>query len=88
MACSTIPDLDVMGFRFGIHHGDFWGHRGFTHSLAFAAVLALAFTVGISLIRFVIHKQGTEKLSQKMGFGKGTASDGRLRPARDASFSS
>ena len=35
-----IPDLDVIGFRFGIHYGDFWGHRGFTHSLVFAAILA------------------------------------------------
>lgn len=40
--CSVIPDLDVIGFRFGIPYGDFWGHRGFTHSLAFAAVLATA----------------------------------------------
>lgn len=38
--CSAIPDLDVLGFRFGIRYGDFWGHRGFTHSLAFAALLA------------------------------------------------
>ena len=40
-ACSVIPDLDVVGFRFGIHYGDFWGHRGFAHSLVFAALLAL-----------------------------------------------
>jgi inner membrane protein len=40
--CSVIPDLDVIGFRFGIHYGDFWGHRGFTHSLLFAALLASA----------------------------------------------
>jgi inner membrane protein len=40
IACSMIPDLDVIGFRFGIHYGDFWGHRGFTHSLVFAAILA------------------------------------------------
>jgi inner membrane protein len=40
--CSMIPDLDVIGFRFGIHYGDFWGHRGFTHSLLFAALLAAA----------------------------------------------
>src|SRR5690242_19350796 len=39
--CSVIPDLDVIGFRFGIHYGDFWGHRGFTHSLLFAALLAI-----------------------------------------------
>jgi|SRR5208282_3581135 len=38
--CSVIPDLDVIGFRFGVHYGDFWGHRGFTHSLLFAALLA------------------------------------------------
>jgi inner membrane protein len=41
-ACSVIPDLDVIGFRFGIRYGDFWGHRGFTHSLVFAAFLASA----------------------------------------------
>lgn len=40
--CSVVPDLDVIGFRFGIHYGDFWGHRGFTHSLFFAALLASA----------------------------------------------
>ena len=41
-ACSVIPDLDVIGFRFGIRYGDFWGHRGFTHSLLFAALLSSA----------------------------------------------
>ena len=40
--CSIIPDVDVIGFRFGIRYGDFWGHRGFTHSLVFAAMLASA----------------------------------------------
>jgi inner membrane protein len=34
-----VPDVDVIGFRFGVHYGDFWGHRGFTHSLLFAFVL-------------------------------------------------
>ena len=38
--CSMLPDLDVIGFHFGVHYGDFWGHRGFTHSLLFAALLA------------------------------------------------
>jgi inner membrane protein len=37
-----MPDLDVIGFHFGVHYGDFWGHRGFTHSLLFAALLASA----------------------------------------------
>lgn len=40
VACSIFPDLDVVGFHFGVHYGDFWGHRGFTHSLLFAALLA------------------------------------------------
>lgn len=44
-ACSVIPDLDVTGFRFGIRYGDFWGHRGFAHSLFFAALLALVIVV-------------------------------------------
>jgi inner membrane protein len=44
-ACSAIPDLDVIGFRFGIRYADFWGHRGFTHSLVFAALIAGAVTL-------------------------------------------
>jgi len=40
--CAAIPDLDVLGFQAGVPYGDFWGHRGFTHSLVFAALLASA----------------------------------------------
>jgi inner membrane protein len=40
--CSVIPDVDVIGFGFGVPYGDFWGHRGLTHSLLFAALLATA----------------------------------------------
>lgn len=47
IACSVLPDLDVIGFRFGIPYGDFWGHRGFTHSLTFAALLAATLAVAI-----------------------------------------
>lgn len=46
--CSAIPDLDVVGFRVGVHYGDFWGHRGFTHSLMFAALLAASVVVVLS----------------------------------------
>jgi inner membrane protein len=42
--CSVFPDVDAVGFRFGIQYGDFWGHRGFTHSLLFAALLSGATT--------------------------------------------
>ncbi len=37
---STLPDADVIGFRFGVRYGDFLGHRGFFHSPCFALVLA------------------------------------------------
>lgn len=43
--CSVVPDLDVIGFRFGIDYGDFWGHRGFTHCLLFAALLAASVSI-------------------------------------------
>jgi len=54
---SAIPDLDVIGFRFGIRYGDFWGHRGFSHSLLFAALLATA-VVGLAF------RQGLPTLSR------------------------
>ena len=40
MACSILPDLDVVGFHFGIQYGDLWGHRGLSHSILFAVVLS------------------------------------------------
>jgi inner membrane protein len=43
--CSVLPDADVVGFHFGVRYGDFWGHRGFTHSLLFAAILATLFAL-------------------------------------------
>src|SRR5262249_3539552 len=39
--CAIVPDADVIGFRFGVHYGDLLGHRGLTHSLAFAALLSV-----------------------------------------------
>lgn len=39
-AAAVIPDLDVIAFKFGIPYGHMFGHRGFSHSLLFAAILA------------------------------------------------
>jgi len=39
MALTALPDIDVVGFRFGIAYGDLLGHRGLTHSLPFAAAV-------------------------------------------------
>ena len=43
---AMAPDVDVIGFRLGIHYGDVWGHRGATHSLVFAALVV----TGIALV--------------------------------------
>ena len=40
VVCSIVPDIDVVGFRYGVPYHDFWGHRGFTHSLVFAALFS------------------------------------------------
>ena len=43
--CAAAPDLDVISVWLGVPWGHVLGHRGITHSLAFAAVLAAAVTL-------------------------------------------
>ena len=43
-ACAVVPDLDVLAFRLGIPYEDMLGHRGLSHSVAFAICLAAAAT--------------------------------------------
>jgi inner membrane protein len=38
--CAAFPDIDVIGFWFGVPLDSPWGHRGFTHSIFFALILA------------------------------------------------
>lgn len=38
IVCALLPDMDVIGFRFGVSYADVLGHRGFTHSLLFAGI--------------------------------------------------
>lgn len=40
VVCAIAPDIDVIAIPFGARSGDLLGHRGFTHSLLFAAVVA------------------------------------------------
>ncbi len=42
---AILPDADVIGFAFGIEYGAEWGHRGATHSLMFAALVAGAISI-------------------------------------------
>jgi inner membrane protein len=41
IVCAILPDFDVLTFKLGISYGSFWGHRGFFHSIFFAALLGL-----------------------------------------------
>src|SRR6187401_2673959 len=36
---SMLPDSDVIGFSLGVSYDSVWGHRGVTHSFAFALLV-------------------------------------------------
>ena len=57
IVCAILPDADVIAFAFGIPYRHFLGHRGLTHSLFFAALLALVMTV----LLFHHEKQSVRK---------------------------
>ena len=50
-ALSLLPDIDVVGFSFGVRYEDPWGHRGATHSLTFAVVAGAMVGVAAALRR-------------------------------------
>lgn len=46
LLCTVIPDADVLGYYWlYIPYNSFWGHRGFFHSLVFAALLSLIIVI-------------------------------------------
>ncbi|MEZ0231993.1 MAG: metal-dependent hydrolase [Methylophilaceae bacterium] len=42
VVASVLPDLDVLAFRLNIHYSDILGHRGFSHAILFALIIAFA----------------------------------------------
>ena len=46
--CAALPDIDALGYRLGVPYDSLWGHRGLTHSLFAAALVAVA---GAGLVR-------------------------------------
>ena len=40
--CAVLPDIDTLGLWLGIPYDHPFGHRGFTHSIPFSALLAAA----------------------------------------------
>jgi inner membrane protein len=49
-ACAFLPDADVIGFKFHVAYGSLWGHRGLTHSLL-AALLVASILTGLQALR-------------------------------------
>jgi inner membrane protein len=52
---AMLPDVDVLGFAFGIPYGSKLGHRGFSHSLLFAAISA---ALGLAFARWQLKRRG------------------------------
>ena len=77
--CSIVPDADVLGFPFGIRYDDMLGHRGLSHSLAFALVLSLI----VTFLAFPRLAQGWKKLLLIFYFFAVTASHGILDAMTD-----
>lgn len=71
MLCAVLPDADVLAFSFGIPYGSMLGHRGITHSLAFA--LALGFSVAALCFRDAPNRRALA-----LFFSLATASHGVL----------
>ena len=42
---AMLPDADVIGFKFGVEYADTWGHRGATHAICFAVLVAGAISL-------------------------------------------
>ena len=79
VGCAMLPDADVIGFSFGFRYGDPLGHRGFSHSLLFA--LLLACLVVFTTFRHVEFKRS--KLALVAYFFVVTASHGALDALTD-----
>ena len=57
-ALAMLPDADVIAFVLRIPYAATWGHRGASHSLFLAAVVALAVAAGTRLARGPALKAG------------------------------
>jgi inner membrane protein len=78
MACSILPDLDSVGLLLGIPYEHVLGHRGLTHSLPFAAVVAWTVVRGL-----FPHTAGFFRYQLYLYFFLCTASHGLLDAMTD-----
>ena len=75
-ACAVLPDADVLAFGFGVPYGSMFGHRGFTHSLVFAALSGVFVTA-------VFFRDSPRKTSLALFFSLATASHAALDALTD-----
>src|SRR3546814_17372808 len=65
--CAIAPDFDVIGLRLGIPYGSMFGHRGFSHSLVFAVLLAVAASVAYRTFESSASATSTGVSTRKRG---------------------
>ena len=63
-ALSMLPDADVIGFSLGVRYEDPWGHRGATHSFAFAVIVGAV--VGL-VVRRLDRRRSLPRRSSEPG---------------------
>ena len=71
MLCAVLPDADVLAFGLGIHYDSMFGHRGFTHSLAFALLTGV-------FVTFAFFRDAPNRASLVVFFSLATASHAAL----------
>ncbi|MFV3331655.1 metal-dependent hydrolase [Pseudomonas sp. NY15437] len=76
LLAACLPDLDVVAFKLGIAYHDAFGHRGFSHSLLFAACLGVLGAAGCRLL-------GSGPLKAGLWIGLATASHSVLDAMTD-----
>ncbi|MEM1115936.1 MAG: metal-dependent hydrolase [Bacteroidota bacterium] len=69
--CAVHPDADIVAFAFGIPYEHPLGHRGLTHSLAFAVVVGAAMTA-------LFYRRDSDRLGVFALLTLATASNGLL----------
>ena len=69
-ACAMLPDADAIGFAFGVRYDSMLGHRGLTHSIAFALLVGLA----VGMFAFGRRPTGPGKLQLVLYFALVTLS--------------
>lgn len=79
--CAVLPDADVAGLFLGVRYGDMLGHRGLSHSLAFAAAAGVA--VSLVFFRDARAETGRGRWALAGYFAAVTASHGALDALTD-----